>query len=96
MAFQGPGHGGDGAGDARMAGLMAPVCLYADHLDDLAPSGGEFGNRCCLGVRDRPGFGPDALSEKGDALGIEPVGLGEPPGGSGEVADLARVDDCKR
>ena len=37
-----------------------------------------------------------ALGEDGDDLRVQSVGLGEPPQGAGEVADLARVDHRQR
>jgi hypothetical protein len=38
----------------------------------------------------------DGLREAGDRLGIDTVGLGQPAGGAGEVAHLARVDHRDR
>jgi hypothetical protein len=35
-------------------------------------------------------------AEGGEHAGVEGVGLGEPPGGAGEVADLAGIDDRER
>ena len=88
--------GGDGACHLRRAGLPPAVLLHADHLDDLAAAGDELGEGLRVRVRHRPRLGPHALGEEGDRLGVEAVGLGEPPGGAGEVADLARVDDGER
>jgi len=34
----------------------------------------------------------EGLGEMGDDRGIEPVGLGEPAAGAGELANLARID----
>ena len=88
--------GGDGAGDARRAGLASAAAFQADHLDALAAAGDEFGQRLCLGIDDGAGLGADALGEEGDRLGIQPIGLGEPAGGAGEAADLAGVDHGER
>ena len=49
-----------------------------------------------VGVGERAWFGTNAFSEQGDDLGIERVGLGEPSCGTGEIPDLAWVDDGER
>jgi hypothetical protein len=41
-------------------------------------------------------LGPDLLGEASDDLGVESIGLGQAPGGSGEVADLPRIDHGER
>ena len=51
------------------------------------------GERPLLGVRERPGLGPDGLAEVRQHSRVDGVGLGELAGGTGEVADLAGVDD---
>ena len=47
-------------------------------------------------VGERAWFGANAFGEQGDDLGIQRIGLGQPAGGAGKVADLARVDDGQR
>jgi hypothetical protein len=97
LGLEHPEGGGDGARHPRRAGLPAAVLLHADHLDDLAAAAGdEFGQRPRVGVRHGFRVRSDALGEDGDRLGVEAVGLGEPAGGAGEVADLARVDHGQR
>jgi hypothetical protein len=49
-----------------------------------------------LPIRQRPWLRPHRLGEARDRFGVQAIGLGEPPGGAGEVADLARVDDHQR
>ena len=75
---------------------MEPIGLHADHFHHLTAAGDQFGQGLAVGVGDRAWFGTDAFSEQGDDLGIERVGLGEPPGGTGEIPDLARIDDGER
>src|SRR5215208_3449816 len=64
------------------------------NLDDLAPPAHEFSEVTSLWLRERSCLWPHALSEEGDHLSIERIGLGEAAHGPGEVTDLARVDDA--
>jgi len=64
--------------------------------DDLAAVGDAFGQVCSLVLRHRVRLGPDALGKERDDLGIERIGLGQPPGGAGEIPDLAWIDHHKR
>ena len=82
--------------NARIACLMEPIGLHADHFHHLAAARDQLGQGLAIGVGDRAWFGTDAFSEQGDDLGIERVGLGEPSSGTGEIPDLARVDDGER
>ena len=86
----------DAAGQLGVAELAAALALAADHLDQLPAPGDELAELPCGRVRQQPRLRPDRLGEAGDGLGIEAVGLGEPAGRTGEVADLARVDDGQR
>ena len=47
-------------------------------------------------VRQRPRLRLHRLGEVRDRLGVQPVGLGQPTSGAGEVADLAWFDDHQR
>jgi hypothetical protein len=73
-----------------------PVGLHADHLDELPTTGDQLGQGLRLGLGDRPRFGADAFGGRGDDFGVERVGLGQPPGSAGEVADLAGIDHGQR
>jgi hypothetical protein len=75
---------------------VAAVALGGHHLDDLAPPHDQFSQGLGRGVGQRARLGMDAFGEQGDRLGIERVGLGQPPERAGEVADLARVDHRQR
>jgi hypothetical protein len=75
---------------------MEPVGLHADHFHHLAAARDQFGQVLAVGIGERTRFGTDAFREQRNDLGIERIGLGEPPGGTGEVPDLARIDDGER
>ena len=77
-------------------GLIAAVGLHVDHPDDLPPPAHELGEVASLRFWQGPGWWSDAFSEEGDHLSVERVGLRQPAHGSGEVADLAWVDDAER
>ena len=86
----------DAADQLGVAQLAAPLALAADHLDNLAPAGDQLAEVPRGLVRQRPRLRLHRLGEARDRLGVQPVGLGQPTGGAGEVADLARVDDHQR
>lgn len=77
-------------------GLVAAVGLHVDHPDNLPPPAHELGEVASLRLGQRSGRWSDAFGEEGDHLSVERVGLGQTAHGSGEVADLARVDDAER
>jgi hypothetical protein len=76
--------------------LMQPIGLHADHFHHLASARDQFGQALTVGVGERAWFGTNAFSEQRDDLSIERVGLGEPPGGAGKIADLTWIDDRER
>jgi hypothetical protein len=82
--------------NARIACLTESIGLHADHFDHLAAAGDQFGQALAIGIRDRAWFGTNAFGEQGDDLSIERIGLGEPSGGTGEIPDLAWIDDRER
>jgi len=82
--------------DTRIAGLLQPVGLHADHLHHLATTADEIREAAAVGVGQRARFGADALGEQRDDLGVERVGLGQPPDGAGERADLPGIDHGQR
>lgn len=90
----------EGAGDALehlgAARGALPVAFHTDHLDHLAPAGYHLRKALRRLARQRPRLGADRLSEVGDQLGVEPVGLGEPPGGAREGSHLGRIDHRQR
>jgi hypothetical protein len=77
-------------------GGLAPVPLRHEHLEQLPPAchqGAQVAGRLVRqGTRRRP----DRLGEAGDRLRVEAIGLGQPPHGAREGADLARVDHRDR
>ena len=82
--------------NSRIACLMEPVGLHADHFHHLAAARDQFGQALTVGVGERAWSGTNAFGEQGDDLSIEGVGLGEPSGGAGKIADLTRIDDRER
>ncbi len=74
----------DGARCHPQAGALA-----GEDGDDLATAGEQGGKGLAL----RIGRGADRLGEVGEGARIQGVGLRQSPGGAGEVAHLARVDD---
>ena len=84
------------ADEVRVLELAATLAFAADHLDDLPAPGDQFAEPTRGFVRQRPRLRLDGLGEARDRLRVQPIGLGQPAGGAGEVADLARVDDHQR
>ena len=82
----------DGLEHAALGGHAAAVALGNHHLDDLATARHQFAQGLCLGIGNRPGRWPHRLGEMSDGRGLEPVGLGQFAGGTGKLADPARVD----
>ena len=76
--------------NSRIAWLMRPIGLHADHL---AAAGDQFGQALAVGIGERAWFGTNAFGKQGNDLGIQRVGLGEAAGSAGKVPDLAWVDD---
>src|SRR5216684_4507646 len=52
--------------------------------------------RLRLPVLKRPNFGFNRFVKTRQNLGVEPVGLGQPPGGAGKLSDLPRVNHRDR
>ena len=73
-----------------------PVGLRSEHLHELVASGQESSQLLGLGVRQGPWGWLYGVGEMSRYLSIQPVGLGQFAGGSGEVADLPGVDHCHR
>ncbi|MBY0331851.1 MAG: hypothetical protein K2X49_14400 [Acetobacteraceae bacterium] len=68
--------GGDGAGDARRAGLASAAAFHADHLDELAAAGDEFGQRLCLGSRSVEASMPAKTGPEGGCSMTRPCECG--------------------
>ena len=79
------------APDLRCPGEAQPVVLGSQHLQELAPPREQGAQR--LGGRRGQGarLGADPLGKEGQQRGIDPVGLGELPGGFAEIVDLAGI-----
>jgi hypothetical protein len=75
---------------------MEPIGLHANHFHHLAAARDQFSQALAVGVGKRAWFGPNTFSEQGDDLCIERIGLGEPSGRTGKIADLPWVDDGER
>lgn len=80
---------------AQLRVCDAPALLGAlgALVEDLLPVGEEFGEADALRLGERRGPRPGGLTEGGDGVGIDAVGLGEASEAFGEVADALGVDD---
>jgi len=78
--------------------LTAPraVALGLDQLRELAPAQHQRRQRMTGGRARRARHRAHALAIKRQRVGIEPVGFRQQPGGTGEIAHLARVDHRDR
>ena len=77
---------------APLAHPRQALPLAGLHGDQLAPAGGQGGKVGARRIGHDPGLGPHRLGKGRDHRGIDPIGLGQPAGRAGEVADLARID----
>jgi len=96
QGFRQPAEVGVDPGVQGGIGGLAPVALGGEHLERLPPARHQRPQAAGGLVRQGPHRRPDRLGEAGDRLGVEPVGLGQPPHRAGEGAHLARVDDRDR
>jgi len=90
---------GEDTVDARAydrKGLPSSLLLGHTHLYHLTPPGDQGLQLAGLGIRERTGKDLGGLSEVGNDLGIDTVGLRELPQGTSKVSDLAWVDDNYR
>jgi len=60
----------------------------------LAAPSHQLRQSLAIGISER--VRSDAFGKQGNDLGIECVGFGEPPGGTGEVPDRPWIDDGDR
>ena len=89
-----PGAGGRrGRGAARGARPLAADLLGGAHRDQLAAAGHQVDQRLPLGARAAGAARAGRRRRSGRSPRVQAVGLGQPAGGAGEVAHLARVDD---
>jgi hypothetical protein len=77
-------------------GHVAPVALGDQHPEQPAPPRQEGAEVAGGLVRQGPRGRSHRLREAGDRLGVEAVGLRQPPGGAREGAHLAGIDDRDR
>jgi hypothetical protein len=96
QGFRQPAEVGVDPGVQGGIGGLAPVALGGEHLERLPPARHQRPQAAGGLARQGPHRRPDRLGEAGDRLGVEPVGLGQPPHRAGEGAHLARVDDRDR
>ena len=82
----------DPAPHAALAHPLHQSALGGLHGDQLASAGGQGGELGARRIGRDPRLGPHRGCERGDHLGIDPIGLGQPAGRAREVADLARID----
>src|SRR5918992_803730 len=75
----------------RFSGGPQPILLGSEHLDHLVAPGQEGGQSLSLSIRQRIWRGSHRISKVGQNLDIQPVGLSQPAGSSGEIPDLARI-----
>ena len=86
----------DGLDDAALGRRAAAIALGNHHLDDLAAARHQFAKRLRLGLVDRPGRWPHGFGKMSACRGVEPVGLGQLAGGTGDLVDLAGIDHRQR
>ena len=77
---------GDGGG-------AQAVLLRDQHDHHLVPAGGQSVEGLGFGVPQRAHGRSDRFSEVSQDRRVQSVGLGQSPGGPGEVSNLTRVDD---
>ena len=86
---------GDVGLDARTHcrnGRTQTVLLAHQHGHYLVASGGQGDELLGIRVPQRAHRRTDRLGEMRQHLGIQGIGLGQPAGGSGKIAHLARID----
>ena len=66
---------------------MEPIGLHANHLHHLTAASDQLRQGLAVGVSERTCVRPDAFGEQSNDLGVERVGFGEPPSGTGEIPD---------
>src|ERR687894_399755 len=87
--------GGYALGD-RLGGHLEAVLLCHEHLQDLPPPGEDGLQSAHLFVGEDAGLRTHGGGEASQDLRVDLVGLGQAPGGLGEVSGLAGVDDRDR
>ena len=78
----------------RLGGDLEAVVLGDEHREDLAPPGEDRLQSGGFLVGDDARRRIHGTGEAGEDEGVYSVGFGESADGLGEVAGLARVDDC--
>jgi hypothetical protein len=79
--------------DVGVDGLAQAIGLGGDHVDDLPAAGNMRFKAAERGVRDWTWLGPNAITEKGQDLGVNGVSFRQSADGSREIANVARIDD---
>ena len=77
-------------------GMLEPVLLSHQHVDDLTAPGNQAGKGLLPGLDRRQRGWPHGDAEPGDDPGIQGVGLCQLAGGTGKIADLPWIDECDR
>jgi hypothetical protein len=62
----------------------------------LTPPRDQIRKCLCIWSRQAARFRADALSKQRDNLGIERIGLRQPPGGTSEIPNLTRINNGER
>jgi hypothetical protein len=88
LLFQPPNVGGYALGH-RLGGHLRAVLFGDDHLQKLTSADEDCLQSAHLLVGDDARPGAHGRSEAGEDVGVDLVGLGQAPGGFGEVAGLA-------
>jgi hypothetical protein len=86
----------DVLGDVTAHGVLSvgeSVFLSREHFQQLATTGEQGIEHPGLLVGQRSHRGTDPFGEQGKEEGVHAVGLGELPGGLGEVAHLSGIGD---
>ena len=83
---------GDLFAEKRVSRLTEALRLGLAHADEVVAPGGQLGEAALGRVSRRRRPRRQRAAEFGQHLGIDPVGLGEPPARARELAGLAGVD----
>ena len=71
--------------------LPTPILFGREHLHQLTPAGDQCAQRLRRLIGQRPQGRAHPLGKQGQDLGVEPIGLGQPAQGLGEVPHLAGI-----
>src|SRR3972149_137577 len=75
------------------AGLLQAVGFRRVHGHQLSAAGDKFLQKAFVFRGKGPNYRTHVLGEKGQHAGVDPIGLGQDPGGPGKIANLPGVEN---